>query len=41
MMTDEYFYKNLLDNIYDGVYFVDINREIVYWNKIAGPLWKI
>jgi len=38
MMTDEYFYKNLLDNIYDGVYFVDKNREIVYWNKSAEKL---
>jgi diguanylate cyclase (GGDEF)-like protein/PAS domain S-box-containing protein len=38
MMTDEYFYKNLLDNIYDGVYFVDINRQIVYWNRSAENL---
>jgi diguanylate cyclase (GGDEF)-like protein/PAS domain S-box-containing protein len=38
MMTGEYFYKNLLDNIYDGVYFVDVNREIVYWNKSAEKL---
>ncbi len=38
MMTDEHFYKNLLDNIHDGVYFVDINREIVYWNRSAEKL---
>ncbi len=29
------FYKNLLDNLYDGVYIVDRNRKIVYWNKGA------
>ncbi len=29
------FYKNLLDNLYDGVYFVDPNRTITYWNKGA------
>jgi len=32
--TDE-FYKNLLDNLYDGVYFVDKNRTITYWNRGA------
>jgi len=29
------FYKNLLDNLYDGVYFVDRNLRITYWNKGA------
>jgi diguanylate cyclase (GGDEF)-like protein/PAS domain S-box-containing protein len=29
------FYKKLLDNLYDGVYFVDCNRKVVYWNKGA------
>jgi diguanylate cyclase (GGDEF)-like protein/PAS domain S-box-containing protein len=38
MITDEHFYKNLLDNIYDGVYFVDINRKILYWNTSAEKL---
>ncbi len=28
-------YKNLLDNLYDGVYFVDTDRYITYWNKGA------
>ncbi len=27
------FYKQLLDNLYDGVYFVDRDRAITYWNK--------
>ena len=33
-LTDD-FYKGLLDNLYDGVYFVERNRGIVYWNKGA------
>jgi len=28
-------YKALLDNLYDGVYFVDKDRRILYWNKGA------
>ncbi|GAB4547174.1 MAG: GGDEF domain-containing protein [Anaerolineales bacterium] len=34
-MTDDIFYKTLMDNLYDGVYFVDVNRNITYWNKGA------
>lgn len=33
--SNEQFYKDLLDNLYDGVYFVDPDRKIVYWNKGA------
>ncbi len=29
------FYKSLLDNLYDGVYFVDSTRTITYWNHGA------
>ncbi|MGA7826477.1 MAG: sensor domain-containing diguanylate cyclase [Geobacteraceae bacterium] len=29
------FYKRLLDNLYDGVYFLDRERSIRYWNKGA------
>ena len=29
------FYKGLLDEISDGVYFVNRDREITYWNKAA------
>jgi diguanylate cyclase (GGDEF)-like protein/PAS domain S-box-containing protein len=29
------FYKRLLDNLYDGVYFVNHDREILYWNNGA------
>lgn len=35
-MADETgFFKEILDNLYDGVYFVDRNRVITYWNKGA------
>ena len=29
------FYKEVIDNLYDGVYFVDRSRTITYWNKGA------
>ena len=29
------FYATLLDNLYDGVYFVDRDRRITFWNKAA------
>lgn len=29
------FYRDILDHLYDGVYFVDENRTITYWNKGA------
>ena len=32
---DQGLYKSLLDNLYDGVYFVDEERKINYWNKGA------
>ncbi len=32
------FYRSLLDNLYDGVYFVDRGRSITYWNKGAERL---
>jgi len=35
MRTEDAFYKTLLDNLYDGVYFVDRDRRITYWNKGA------
>jgi len=34
MKSDE-FYRTLLDNLHDGVYFVDQDRRISYWNKGA------
>jgi diguanylate cyclase (GGDEF)-like protein/PAS domain S-box-containing protein len=35
MNQDEIFYKTLLDNLRDGVYFVDHDRNIKYWSKGA------
>lgn len=32
------FFRQLLDNLYDGVYFVDRNRVISYWNKAAEQI---
>ena len=35
-MSDEAdFYKEIIDNLYDGIYFVDRDRVITYWNKGA------
>jgi len=35
LSTGDQFHKSLLDNLYDGVYFVDRSRLITYWNKGA------
>jgi diguanylate cyclase (GGDEF)-like protein/PAS domain S-box-containing protein len=35
MEFDPGFYKTLLDNLYDGVYVLDRERRIVYWNRGA------
>jgi diguanylate cyclase (GGDEF)-like protein/PAS domain S-box-containing protein len=35
---DGLFYKNLLDNLTEGVYFLDLDRRITYWNKAAEEL---
>jgi diguanylate cyclase (GGDEF)-like protein/PAS domain S-box-containing protein len=32
---DAAFYRDILDHLYDGVYFVDEQRAITYWNKGA------
>ena len=34
----ESFYKDLIENLYDGVYFVNRDRAITYWNKGAEML---
>jgi len=36
--TDPTFYKDLLDHMSDGVYFVDRDRRILYWNDGASRL---
>ena len=35
MATGDRFYRELLDGLCDGVYFVDRNRIITFWNKAA------
>jgi diguanylate cyclase (GGDEF)-like protein/PAS domain S-box-containing protein len=35
MAEEDRFYKDIIDNLYDGVYFVDRDRVITYWNKGA------
>ena len=37
-MIDPGFYKELLDQMSDGVYFVDRERRILYWNEGAFRL---
>ncbi|HHT9110357.1 MAG TPA: diguanylate cyclase [Candidatus Brocadiaceae bacterium] len=32
------FYENILSNLYEGVYFVDHDRKILYWNKGAETI---
>src|ERR1035438_7337849 len=32
------FYKEVLDHVSDGVYFVDLERRIFYWNESASRL---
>ena len=32
------FHEQLIENLYDGVYFVDTARTITYWNKAAEEL---
>jgi diguanylate cyclase (GGDEF)-like protein/PAS domain S-box-containing protein len=35
MPEEKDFFKDIIDNLYDGVYFVDRDRIITYWNKGA------
>lgn len=35
MADEKDFYKDIIDNLYDGIYFVDRERVITYWNKGA------
>ena len=32
------FYKELLDETFDGIYFVDRERRVIYWNSGAERL---
>jgi diguanylate cyclase (GGDEF)-like protein/PAS domain S-box-containing protein len=32
------FYRELLDSLADGIYFVDLNKTIIFWNRSAARL---
>lgn len=34
----ESLYKNILNNLHDGVYYVNKHRQITYWNKAANRI---
>lgn len=34
-ISEESFFRRVLDNLYDAVYLVDLERRITYWNKAA------
>jgi diguanylate cyclase (GGDEF)-like protein/PAS domain S-box-containing protein len=36
--SQDTFYKNLIDNLFEGVYFVDRDRRITYWNNSAESI---
>jgi diguanylate cyclase (GGDEF)-like protein/PAS domain S-box-containing protein len=38
MNVDDDFWKTVLDNLHDGVFFVDRERRISYWNKGAEKI---
>ncbi|HOW27674.1 MAG TPA: diguanylate cyclase [Elusimicrobiota bacterium] len=38
MDTDQNFHKNILDNLNEGIFFVDTERRITYWSKGAEHL---
>jgi diguanylate cyclase (GGDEF)-like protein/PAS domain S-box-containing protein len=38
MKLDDSLFRELLDNLYDGVYFVDNDRTILFWNRGAERL---
>ncbi|OHC00319.1 MAG: diguanylate cyclase [Planctomycetes bacterium RIFCSPLOWO2_12_FULL_39_13] len=38
MISDIDFYKNVLEHLHEGVYFVNLDRKILYWNKAAEEI---
>ena len=38
MILDMNSYREMLDNLYDGMYFIDRDRVIRYWNKAAEKI---
>lgn len=38
MSIEAYSYQEIIENLHDGLYFVDRNRVITYWNKAAEKI---
>ena len=38
MIVTDSFYLELLNNMYDGIYFLDRDRRMTYWNKGAEKI---
>ncbi|GAB4526350.1 MAG: sensor domain-containing diguanylate cyclase [Anaerolineales bacterium] len=38
MFSNDHFYRSMLDHLFDGVYFVDTQRRILYWNQGAARI---
>ena len=38
MKLQDVSYKTVVDSLHDGLYFVDRNRVITYWNKAAEEI---
>ncbi len=38
MADEDAFYRNLIDNLGEGIYFVDRERRITFWNKAAEKI---
>jgi transcriptional regulator with PAS, ATPase and Fis domain len=36
-MPSEDLYRDIVENMHDGIYFVDRERRITYWNKRRHP----
>lgn len=38
MNIDSNSFKRIIDSLHDGLYFVDLDRKILYWNKAAEKI---
>ena len=38
MSEDVSFYREILDGLFDGVYFVDRDRVVTFWNRGAARI---
>lgn len=37
-MIEKFCNKQLLDELFEGMYIVDVNRTITFWNKAAEKI---